>query len=248
MPEGPYLENIIIAYRIVIDQRYDYDQIVQRFDVPASFQRSQFDDLRSYFLTYIYPPPEDRAKLNVAFDSLEGHIANPRFLLSILKDSISIIFRYGRHLPKILSVGLQAMQSFKKANAFEQKLAAAAQEANSTPPFSKKDIDYFTVQLPRAEVNAFIEDSLQLFQVLHNRKLVSKIISIVNVIISKMEARPTVYLSKDIDALRLGRDLVVEGDRLFESLSEMERDVLFDIVEQIEREVLDELYDNAKDN
>jgi len=243
MKDQALLKDIIIAYRKVIDDRYDYDEIVGQFDIPSSFDRAKFDALRSFFLTHIYPPPAQRAQLNAAFDSLENHIANPRYLLNVLMDSMGVIFRYGRHLPKILRVGLQAMQSFKKANAFEHQLAAAAKESDRQPPFSQIDIEHFTRQLSKTEVEAFIEDSLLLFDTLHDRKLVSKVIDIVNTIILKMEQRSHVYPESEVEGLRLGRDLVVEGNQLFESLTSTEQDVLFDMVGNIERGVLQTLFE-----
>lgn len=236
------LISIIIAYRQVISERYDYDQIIERYDIPDTFTRDKFDALRSYFLNYIYPPPEERARLNAAFESLEQHIANPKFLLNVLMDSFGVLFKYGRHLPKILRTGLQAMQSFKKANHFEEQLAAAAVASSMTPPFSSEDIEVLTGRLPKLDVEAFIEDSIKLFKVLHDRKLVARIIVIVQQLIRKMEAKPKVYPSSDIDGLRLGRDLIVEGNRLFESLTRAEQDRLFDMVVEIERGVLQKIF------
>lgn len=236
------LTSIIIAYRNVISERYEYDQIIEQYEIPDSFTRDKFDTLRSYFLNYIYPPPEERARLNAAFGSLEQHIANPKYLLNVLMDAFGIIFKYGRHLPKILRTGLQAMQSFKKANQFEEQLASAAAASSMTPPFSSEDIEQLTARLSKSDVESFIEDSLKLFDVLHDRKLVARIIDIVQQLITKMEAKPEVYPSSEIDGLRLGRDLIVEGNRLFESLTRAEQDRLFDMVVEIERGVLEDLF------
>jgi len=154
------LVNIIKAYRSVIHSRYDYHRIKALYDIPESFTQDKFDDLRTYFLTHIYPPPAQRALLNEAFDKLEGHISNPKYLLNILMDSMGIIFKYGRHLPKILRTGLKAMQSFKKANQFEYQLTTAALASNRIPHYSQEDIEHFTSQLPSGEVYGFIDVSL----------------------------------------------------------------------------------------
>ena len=242
MYEEKVLEQIIMAYRKVVDSRYDYDTIVGQYAIPSTFTRNKFEALRLFFLEYIYPPPEKRALLDDAFESLEGHIANPRYLLSILMDSVGILFKYGRHLPKILRTGLKAMQSFKKASDFEAQLAKAAIRSNRKAPFSKSDIEYFTGLLSRKDVNDFIEDSLSLFETLHDRELVKQIIDIVKHIINKMKLRPSVYAQKEIMGLELGRDLIVNGDKLFESLTKQEQDLLFKMVVKIERDTLKRIF------
>jgi len=235
--EDVYMD-IVDAYRKVINDRYDYVAINGSYQLPDSFTEAKFDALRSYFLTHIYPPPEQRAQLNAAFDNLEDHIGNPRYLLSILMDSVGILFKYGRHLPKILKTGLKAMQSFKKANRFEHQLAQAAVQDGRKPPFSKEDIAFFTSQLSEDEVYGFINDSLSLFETLHDHELVKRVIDIVNQLISKMLARPNVYPSSEIEALKLGRNLIVEGFALFESLTELEQTLLFDMIVEIEKNAL----------
>ena len=189
-------------------------------------------------MTHIYPPIEKRAKLNAAFDSLEGHLANPKYLLNVLLDSVGILFQYGPHLPKILRTGLKAMQSFKKANEFEAGLASAAEQTNRKAPFSQEDIAHFMAQLSKSDVDRFVNESLVLFETLHDRKLVTRVIDIVNRIIGKMRKRPNIYPTSEVDALELGRDLIVEGNKLFESLTTQEQHILFDMVVKIERDVL----------
>ena len=157
-------------------------------------------------------------------------------------DSLGILFKYGIHLPKILMTGLKAMNSFKKAANFEKQLAHAADRSDLIAPFSKNDIEYLTAQLPREHVNGFIEDSLDLFKTLHDRKLVKRIIDIVNQLIIKMDARPNIYSIEEVQGLKLGRNLIEKGDALFESLTTKEQDILFDMVVDIERDVLDRIF------
>ena len=67
-------------------------------------------------------------------------------------------------------------------------------------------------------------------------------IDIVNHLIAKMLARPSIYPREEAAALELGRNLIVEGDQLFESLTSNEQDLLFDMVTKIERDVLDRIF------
>lgn len=232
------LIDIITAYRKVVHDRYDYNEIKKTHNIPDSFSAVKFDNLRTYFLTHIYPPPAQRAQLNAAFDNLESHIHNPKYLLRILMDSMSILIKYGMHLPKILRTGLKAMQSFQKANRFEQQLAKVAMDSKRKAPYTKDDIEYFISQLSKSEVYGFINDSLGLFETLHDHKLVKRVIDIVNHLIAKMLTKPTVYPRDEVAALELGRDLIVEGYSLFESLTPKEQDLLFDMIVDIEKDVL----------
>ena len=57
-----------------------------------------------------------------------------------------------------------------------------------------------------------------------------------------MQKRQDVYTSLDIRGLEIGRDIIKNGDLLFDQLPKEGQQQLFDLVIRIEREILEELF------
>lgn len=242
MSEKEILNEIIIGYRQVVAERYNYGMLSQQYDIPPSFNELKTNQFKDYFLDYIYPDPQKRTELDVAFQNLDNYIKHPEKLLRILLDSGRLLFKYGRHLPKILRAGIKALKSFRTATILENKLVENAISIPVDPPFSPKEINTLLASLSAEEVRQFLENSQSLFQTLHDRKLVEKIIEIVDHLIAKMEGRPAVFGPEDIKALSIGRDIIKEGAQLFYQLPEKEQKAVLDLVVQIERDALESIF------
>ncbi len=236
------LNDIIVAYRELIRDRYQYQNIAEHHELPQSFSEDKMNLLKDYFLDYIYPPPATRLELDEAFDSLTNHIDNPAQIIRILLDSGGLVLRYGIHLPKILKAGLKALQSFKAATQLENHLVNAAIKKELSSPYSGEDLNNLIRTIPRSIIHEFIEDTLVLFETLHDRKLVKKIIEIVNKLIAKMKKKPNLYSAKEVRGLEVGRDIITEGDLLFSKLADHEQDQLFHLIAKIERKTIEDLY------
>lgn len=234
--------EIIIGYRKVISERYTYDNLKKVKEIPASFDEAKITAFRDYFLTYLYPAPERRAELDEAFDQLDNYIKNPSKLFSILKDSMSLLWKYGRHLPKILQAGLQTLKSFRAGNQFEAKLIAAAQDLNLSPPYAKENIESLIQSLSPAEIENFIKSNELLFENLHDRTFVKKVEDIINTLISKMRKKPNVYSPAEIRGLEIGQEIIYHGNGLFDSLNEPDQRLLLEFVIENEREELEKLF------
>lgn len=236
-------DALIIAYRQVIEERYQYESLRAKYEMPASFDPERVDRIRQYFLDYIYPHPEQRKELDDAFASLDDFLKNPSKLLQLLVDSTSLIFRYGRHLPKIMQAGIKALQSFRAASAFENTLIAQAEASTFTPPFTTTDIEKLLMTLDPSAINDFIEHTEDLFGTLHDRPLVAKIIEIVTALIEKMKKRPEVYSVVQVRGMEIGREIIIKGDALFDQLNTAEQQQAFAFVVQVERDVLERIFD-----
>lgn len=243
MTKKEILHEVILGYRKVIEHRYEQAHLAKKYDLPTFFDETRIKQFRDYFLEYIYPHPTKRAELDEAFESLDSYIKSPGKLLRILMDSGKLIFKYGRHLPKILRAGLKALHSFRTANTFEDKLVNQAIWKNINPPFEIAEINALIKALPKSEIDEFIESSHALFETLHDRVLVQKIIEIVDYLITKMKQRPNVYSAVEIRGLEIGRDIIKNGDLLFDQLPSEGQEQLFEMVIKIEKDVLAELFD-----
>ena len=242
-----YTENeiwteVILGYRKVIEERYQYAEIQKRYKLPDSFNEERVALFKAYFLDYLYPHPVQRRALDEAFGSLDHFIKQPQKLLRILIESTRLIFKYGRHLPKILSAGIKALRSYRRGVEFENNLVKSAIRQELKPPYSKAEIYSLIKSLPRQEINEFIENTRSLFEVLYDRELVAKIIEIVEHLITMMKKHPGIYSSVEIRGLEIGYDTIKKGNQLFDLLSEEDQQKIFVVIMQIEREILDQLF------
>ncbi len=154
-------------------------------------------------------------------------------------DSAGIVFKYGRHLPGILSAGLSALNTFRTATRFEESIASEAIANGKLPPFVTTDLHAFINKLKRSDIDRFMSDSRQLFEVLKDRPKVRRIVDILNTIITKMKNRPATYSEIEINALGIGLSLIAEADNIFGSLDITEQNTLFDFVLRIEQDALE---------
>jgi len=245
MSEQQVLEEVIIAYRKIIEERYQFNQLNQLYDLPASFNESRTKLFKDYFLKHIYPAPDKRKELDEAFRNLDNYIKHPEKLLRILIDSSRLLFKHGRHLPKILKAGLSALKSFRTATDFEKKLVKNAISASIHPPFTTSNIESLIAQLSQKDIQLFIENNQAMFEIMHDRKLIEKIIDIVEHLIQKMKSRPDIYTEVEIKALTIGRDLIVEGNKLFDQLPEKDRQHILDLTVQIEKDAIQKIFAQA---
>ncbi|MFT6321304.1 MAG: hypothetical protein ACJAT4_002234 [Granulosicoccus sp.] len=236
------LENVIIGYRKVVDDRYQYKNLKDRKGFPDSFTEQRVEKFKSYFLNYVYPPLEKREILDEAFDSLDNFIKYPDKLMRVLIDSASLIFKYGKHLPKILRAGLKALKSFRSASKFEGNLVEKAIVQNQNPPYSIIQIEGLIKTLSRKEIDEFMESSLTLFDTLHDRTLVAKIKKIMDHLVEKMKKRPKIYSPAEIKGLEIGKEIIEKGDLLFEKLSTEEQGKIFTFIIDMEREEMDRIF------
>ncbi|MBT8219090.1 MAG: hypothetical protein KJP00_04670 [Bacteroidia bacterium] len=245
MENNQLYQSVIEGYRNLIKERYQYDLLIKQYDVPKTFTEDKFNKLEHYFLNYIYPSIDKRKELDDAFESLDGHIKNPKYLLSVLVDSFGILFKYGTSLPKILRTGIKALHSFRNASQFEEELVQEAVRSGLKTPLDTADIRALVGGLSRPKVNKFIDESLALFETLHDRRLVTQVIDIVDNIIIKMKKKSHIYPREELRGLELGREIIVIGNRLFDQLEPREQQLLFELVVRIERDALDDMFNQA---
>ncbi len=242
MDRQQVLNELILGYRKILEERYQYNNIKVKYDLPSSFDKNRVELFRKFFLEYIYPHPETRTELNDAFNSLDGYIKNPEKLLRILMDSATLLFKHGRHLPKILKAGMNALKSFRTATQFENRLVKKAMELEMAPPYSTQQIYQLFGALTPAELDEFIKNSQTLFENLHDRALVQKTKVIVTHLADKMKKRPSLYANAEINGLEIGKEIITKGDQLFAQLSVEEQQQIIKTVIQIERDALKYIY------
>ncbi len=241
MTREEILQHIIEGYRDSIRERYQYQNIKRHYTIPETINEETVALLRNFFLDYIYPDFEKRIELDEAFKSLDDYIKHPQKLLRIVLDTSKLIFTYGRHLPKVLHTGLKALKSFRAAAKFENSFVEEASKNHMEPPYDGQKINKLISLLPRQEIEEFIETSQSLFETLHNKALIKKIIEIIGYVIVVMRKKETFYASSQIKGLEFGLEVLKEGNALFNTLTESDQKLLISLVTRIERDRLDQI-------
>lgn len=235
------LKEIIEGYRRTIEDRYQYENIKRNYAIPNTITEGTVNQLRHYFLDYIYPEYETRVELDKAFKSLDDYIKHPHKLFRILLDASILVFNYGRHLPKILKSGIKAMKSFRAAAKFEQTFVELAIQKNIKAPFDQAKINTLLKNLPRKDIETFIDVSQSLFDTLHDQTQINKIIEIMEYLIGIMNQKSKTYTKSQIKGLEIALELLIEGNKLFNDLATEDKKKLVYLITNIERDVLDQI-------
>jgi hypothetical protein len=241
------LYGVIIGFRNLINDRYQYANIKAKYDIPDSFDEARVTTYRNYFLEQIYPHPERREELNEAFRSLDNYITHPDRLLRILFDSTAILLRHGASIPRLLGAGMKTFRSFRVATEFESKLIRKAKNSGKLPPYSTDDINGFIRSLRRSEIDQFIDNTRSLLELLYDRRLMREIIQILQELIARMKKSPKTYSETEIGGLEIGLGMLMEGNALFDQLSKDDQLRIFNIIIRIEVDVLEELFQGTAD-
>jgi len=243
--EKEVLDGVIIGFRNLISERYQYENINTKYDIPESFDEERVDRYRNFFLDQVYPDPEKRELLDEAFKSLDNYLTHPDKLVRILLDSVAIVLRHGRSIPRLMGAGMKAFKSFRIATAFEEKLVRKAKSSGKLPPYSENDINSFITALRRKEIDDFINNTRSLLELLNDRALVREIITIIKELIARMK-KSKGYSETEIGGLEIGLEMLTEGNKLFDELSKEDQLRIFDIIIHIEVDYLEKLFAKQK--
>lgn len=234
--------DIIVGYRNLIEERYQYKDLKEKYDFPETINEKVMDEIKIYFLTYIYPDLEKRAELNEAFNSLDDFIKHPEKLLNLVVDSLKLIFTHGRHLPKIFNAGLKALKSFRGATKFEKTIVQKAIQENSKPPFTTLKINKLIQLLPYKELEEFMKNTETFFNIIYDKELVEKIKEIISYLILKMKQKPKIFSQKEIIGLALALETISKGEEMLNKLTQKDQEILIGFVLQIEKDCLEKIF------
>ncbi len=232
---------VITGYRKLINERYQYKELLKEPDLPDTFDEERTSLFKNYTLTYLYPTVEKRKELDEVFLQLDNYVRDPKKLMKMVSMSSRLLFKYGRHLPGMLRAGLKALRSFRKANHFEEQLTREAIRLKIPAPFNFKEIKILMNALSQEEISDFINSTESLFSILHDRKLVTRIIAVIRYLTEQMEKAPEIFSVTERAALQLGLELIQKGNVLFDLLTEKEQKQIFTFITARERRFLENL-------
>jgi hypothetical protein len=235
-------EDIILKFREMVAGRYDYHLLRTKFTLPDTITPEVIADVQDYFLNALYPEPENRKGLEMAFENLGRYVRQPQKIFGIFGNLAGAVFRFGRHFLLALKAAFGAFDAFVGAQSFEQKMVMIARRTGIQAPLSDEDFEDCIAQIERAEFERFIKDVVALFRLMMNLGLQRKTIGILEDVIATMKSKPKTYPPGDIAGISLGRDLLLKGQATFSKYNEATREDIMRIVELNEFRYLDDIY------
>jgi hypothetical protein len=234
--------HLINKYRAVVASRYEYKNVKKTLVLPENITPEIVETLRQYFLTSLYPEPEQRAKLDVAFAELENYVLHPGKVWDLLGNITSAIFKFGFQFPAAIKAGLISLEAYTSAKHFENTLTSAALQKELKLPVTDKQFYECLVAIPKQDLYRFISELEQLFASFTNTELLGKTISIMEDVIAKMKAKKDMYSKNEIEAIELGLDIMRKGYDLFiEYDDDMKKEIL-QLITDSEKKFIDSLY------
>lgn len=210
---------LLDKYRKLIGERYTAQHVFSIYDNSKELDSLLIDELREYFLTYVYPDGAMRQKLNEAFGSLEKHLANPKELLALLGDFSGLVIRFGFQLPKAIKAGMTTLNSFKAASKLEKSLLEKAEEMKLKPPVSDEDFMQVLKSIDPKRLKLFVYDFEDLLKAITDTSLLRKTIDILTELLEKMKQKErSIFTQTDIDGIAMGINILQEGCNLFEKI------------------------------
>lgn len=234
--------HLIDKYREMLSERYNYADISERFGLPSFINETDIDDVKVFFMQSMYPPAQDRERVDAAFDSLKHYITDPIKIWGLLGNMANAVIRFGTQFPAALKAGMHTLGAYTDAKKFERKMLDSANELGYAYPLNDEQFMACLKGIPRDEAEEFIDDVAKLFNALSDTILLRKTIGIMKDVAISMKNKPTVYPSKDIEGIYLGIGILESGLTLFKKMDSTKKNTTLRVILQNERWFLDQVY------
>ncbi len=241
--EKELMNSLVDSYREIIEERYQYETLKKKIEMPDGVTREVVDSIRNYFLEYIYPNRESRVRLSAGFEPLKTYASNPNKMLKIVGSFSGAILKFGFYLPRAIRAALRSWDAYGNAKALEIELLKSARAMKLSPPVSKDQVSDCLRKIPKAMLLKFSEEVLFLFKLFGNQALLGKTIEILDEIIVLMTKKSEIYPEKDVKAMIMGRSIIKEGSNLLCEYEPELREQIIKAVYTIEIDCLDILHE-----
>ncbi len=234
---NPEFSNLIQAYRNSLIGRYSQKNL-EKFPKYSILDRTLVEKLVAYFLELLYPPYEDRLKLDNAFRALAAFVHSPSKFFGILGNLGGMVFKFGKHFPKALKAGVSSLSSYVTAHEFEETLFhhAKIMIAQGIDLMDEKEFKRLIAKVPKKEADKFRKDVVELFRTLTETELLDKIIEIMRSIINKMKSKPAIYTESEIYGIEMGLSIIQKGKNVFTELNSSDIQLVLCAIDDIERD------------
>lgn len=218
--------DIINKFREMVSQRYEYADLKERFDLPNEITESVIGEIKTYFLSSIYPEATKRRELEDAFAGLGSYVKSPRKIWGLLGNMSRALFKFGRQFPTALKAGMSGLDAFLGAKNFEAEMVTQASSMNISAPMSDDDFEKVMAKLPKEDIDKFIVDVEKLFKIMTNTTLIEKTVAILDNVADTMRNKPNIYPKEEVDGIMLGRGILEDGYELFSKYEEKTKQLM----------------------
>lgn len=230
------LRHVIIEfYREEMRKRYLVEN-VRRFDNFQDVPDAQIDQLRRFFLGHIYPPMEDRDRLDDALNRMADVIKSPRRLRPLMATALASMWKLGTALPTALSAGNSTLDAYLHARKLEAVMVKTAEALGIGPEDygNRERMIRVLGDVEERTVLRLIKDIMKLFHALSNTKMLATAIEFLETCTDIMAQKPELYPQSEIEGIRLGRELIEGGLDLFLELKPEQFPRIIAGIEEIE--------------
>lgn len=246
---SPALRHAVLRfYRNELRARYELGN-VRQFSQFAPVSDDQIVALRDFFMEQIYPVPEEREKLDLAFDRLNVMLRSPKRMQPLMGAALTSLWRMGHRLPSAISAGKATIDAYVKTRLLEgEMMAEAVRVGLKEKDFGKRDRMVLLIKaVPEKQVYQLIQDILSLFHALSNVEMLKVAVAFMQQCLDVIEKRGDIYTDEDKEGIVLGLNLLQQGLQLFSEVEKAHFPQIFDGIHQVEldwyRRILSEAAD-----
>ena len=236
---------VVAAYREELRQRYSV-QNVRRFDNLSGLREETVDELREFFLQYIYPPYDSRGMRDNSFDEMGNVLKSPRKLAPLFGTALSSIWKLGGRIGAAIQAGFRTLEAYIESKALEKTMLDVASRRGLNPEDfqSHQTVAEVVREIPEKKVKRFQKDMVLLFESLANVKLLESSLEIMQDSRKIMAERPGTYTPNELAGLDFGLELLRAGYHLFRALSQAEVRLVLDGIAAIEADWYSAVFEN----
>ena len=249
LSEDTALTNAVMdAYRDVIHDRYQYENLVQSFELPEGVDKEMVDSIRAYFLDYVYPSSQDRQMLTEGFNSLKGYVSQPARMFSILSNLTGPVLKLGFFIPKAIKAAFNSLEAYNSAKVIEKELTLAAKSMGLKPPISKEKAINCVGHISKDKVMDFSEQIATLFNSFIDEALLLKTIILLDEVAAFIKRNLGEYSEKELNALIMGKSIITQGFELLSRYDSKLKKTLVSTVYEIEIKCFEDIYGGFKNS
>jgi len=234
--------HLIDMFRASIEDRYQYEEMKQRFDLNEVFDEKLANDVREFFLNNIYPPLSKRQKIEDSMNNIGKYLKDPSKLKLLVGNMTRAIFTFGRHLPAAIQAAYNSFETFNSAMQLEQQLLKQSAINNFEIPLSKSEFDICIKGIPQQQIEKFMIKVMLLFEAITNKKLIEKTTYMLDQLATKMETLPNDFPKQDIEALYFGKSILMQGAAIFNDYDDKINEELLATIKKNEEWYLQQIY------
>lgn len=234
--------HLIDLFRKSIEERYQFEDMQNRFELNEVFDEALATEVREFFLENIYPPLKEREKIERSMNNIGKYLKDPSKLKLLVGNMTRAIFTFGRHLPMAIQAAYNSFETFNSAMQLEKQLLAQSKKNEFEMPLIDEEFNTCILGIDQSQIEKFMTKVMALFEAITNKKLIDKTIGMLTQLAEKMEQLPEHFPKEDVEALYFGKSILEQGDAIFDRYDEQTNKELIATIQKNEDWYLTQIY------